>query len=382
MYSCHLFLISSASVRSIPFLSFIELIFVKCSLGISNFPEEISSFPNLLFSSISLQWSLRKAFLSLIYSLELCIQMLISFLFSFAFFSLLFTGICKASHTAILLFCISSPWGWSWSLSPIQYFTSIKKIVLLIRLYPKEEWCRYNLHSQIWPLNPGVWAVKPSCCPVSPQDTLPGDSGDTPLGVSPCDRGALPSTLCHSTPQKGPHSIKAQLVVQSNQHCDPAGKANPSPGLPVFTKGACEKDQAWDRGFQDLWGQWANYTEPPQAVQELRGDSSPLPSSHSQHKKHLLSQGRCQFSLWFDHWLSLDPSHNLHSLAKKEQQDNSVLKMDKGRTWGSSGEDFKLPVQGALIWSLVREPRSHMPWDVAKKISFKKRTKHLNRLLT
>ena len=62
VYSCHLFLISSASVRSIPFLSFMEhtfawnvplvsLIFLKRSLV----------FPILLFSSISLHWSLRKA---------------------------------------------------------------------------------------------------------------------------------------------------------------------------------------------------------------------------------------------------------------------------------------------------------------------------------
>ena len=39
---------------------------MKCSLGISNFLEEISSFPILLFSSTSLHWSLRKGFLSLL----------------------------------------------------------------------------------------------------------------------------------------------------------------------------------------------------------------------------------------------------------------------------------------------------------------------------
>ena len=38
---------------------------MKSSLSISNFLEEISSLPILLFSSISLHWSLRKAFLSL-----------------------------------------------------------------------------------------------------------------------------------------------------------------------------------------------------------------------------------------------------------------------------------------------------------------------------
>ena len=43
VYSCHLFLLFSASVRSIPFLSFIEPICMKCSLGVSNFLEEISS---------------------------------------------------------------------------------------------------------------------------------------------------------------------------------------------------------------------------------------------------------------------------------------------------------------------------------------------------
>ena len=42
VYFCHL-LISSASVRSIPFLSFIVCLHMKCSLGISNFLEEIAS---------------------------------------------------------------------------------------------------------------------------------------------------------------------------------------------------------------------------------------------------------------------------------------------------------------------------------------------------
>ena len=39
---------------------------MKYSLGISNFLEEILAFPILLFSSISLHWSLRNAFLSLL----------------------------------------------------------------------------------------------------------------------------------------------------------------------------------------------------------------------------------------------------------------------------------------------------------------------------
>ena len=86
MYSCHLFLISSASVRSRPFLSFIKLIFAwNVPLVSLIFLKRSLVFPILLFSSISLHWSLKKAFLSLLAILWNSVQMLISFLFSFAF---------------------------------------------------------------------------------------------------------------------------------------------------------------------------------------------------------------------------------------------------------------------------------------------------------
>ena len=67
VYSHHLFLISSASVRSIPFLSFIVPIFAwNVPLVSVIFLKRSLAFPILLFSSISLHWSLRKAFLSLL----------------------------------------------------------------------------------------------------------------------------------------------------------------------------------------------------------------------------------------------------------------------------------------------------------------------------
>ena len=67
VYSCHLFLIPSASVRSIPFLSFFEAIFAwNVPLGSLIFLKRSLVFPILLFSSISWHWSLRKAFLSLL----------------------------------------------------------------------------------------------------------------------------------------------------------------------------------------------------------------------------------------------------------------------------------------------------------------------------
>ena len=64
VYSCYLFLISSTSVRSVPCLSFIEPIFAWCSLGISNFLEEISSLSHSIVFLYFFAWSLRKAFLS------------------------------------------------------------------------------------------------------------------------------------------------------------------------------------------------------------------------------------------------------------------------------------------------------------------------------
>ena len=59
VYSYHLFLISSVSVRSIPFLSLIKPIFVwNVPLVSLIFLKRSLAFPILLFSSISLHWSL------------------------------------------------------------------------------------------------------------------------------------------------------------------------------------------------------------------------------------------------------------------------------------------------------------------------------------
>ena len=107
VYYCHLFLISSASVRSIPFLSFIESILAwNVPLVSLMFLKRSLVFPILLFSSISLHWSLRKAFLSLLailWNSEFKWEY-ISFS-PLRFASLLFSDICKASsdnHFAFL----------------------------------------------------------------------------------------------------------------------------------------------------------------------------------------------------------------------------------------------------------------------------------------
>ena len=109
VYSCHLFLISSALVILIPFLSFIEPIFAwNVPLLSLIFLERSLVFPILLFSSISLHWSLRKAFLSLLAILwKSAFRWIYSSFSPLPFASLLSSVICKASwdnHFAFLHF--------------------------------------------------------------------------------------------------------------------------------------------------------------------------------------------------------------------------------------------------------------------------------------
>ena len=105
VYSCHLFLTSSASVRSIPFLSFIVLIFAwNVTLVSLIFLKRSIVISILLFSSISLHWSLRKAFLSLLAILwNFTFKWVYLSFFPLPFASLLFSAICKASSDKHLL---------------------------------------------------------------------------------------------------------------------------------------------------------------------------------------------------------------------------------------------------------------------------------------
>ena len=107
VYSCHLFLISYVSVRSTSFLSFIEPIFAwNVPLVSLIFLKRSLVFPILLFSPISLHWSPRKAFLSLLAILwnSAFKWVYISF-YPLPFASLLFIAVCKSSsenHFAFL----------------------------------------------------------------------------------------------------------------------------------------------------------------------------------------------------------------------------------------------------------------------------------------
>ena len=111
MYSCYL-LISSASVRSLPFLSFILPIFAwNVPLVFIIFLKRYIDFLILLSSSLSLHWSLRKAFLSLLAILWNSAFRWVYLSFSPLLFAyLLFTAICKASSDNHFAFCISFSW--------------------------------------------------------------------------------------------------------------------------------------------------------------------------------------------------------------------------------------------------------------------------------
>ena len=137
VYSCHLFLVSSASIKSLPFLSFIVPIFA------GNVP-----LVSLIFLKRSLvppytHMHTHTAFLLYCFPLFLCIVhsgrlSYLSFLFfgtlqsrwvylSFSplpFTSLLFSAICKASSDNHFAFFISVSLGWFWSLPPVQCYQS------------------------------------------------------------------------------------------------------------------------------------------------------------------------------------------------------------------------------------------------------------------
>ena len=87
---------------------------------ISNFLEEISSLSHSVvflyfFALIAEEGFFFLLFFGTLHSYAYIFPFLLCF--SLLFFSKLFV---RPPQTAILLFCISFPWGWSWSLPPVQ----------------------------------------------------------------------------------------------------------------------------------------------------------------------------------------------------------------------------------------------------------------------
>ena len=122
-----IFLISSASIRSIAFVSFTVPIFAwNIPLVSPIFLNRSLVFPILLFSSIiCVDYRGRLYYISLLlfgtlHSNEFIFPFLLCL--SLVFFSQLFV---RPLQTTILPFWISFSWGWSWSLPPVMSWTSI-----------------------------------------------------------------------------------------------------------------------------------------------------------------------------------------------------------------------------------------------------------------
>ena len=121
---------------------------MKCSLSISNFLKRSLVFQIiLLFSSISLHWLLRKAFLSLLAFLWNSAFKWVYLSFSpLPFTSLLFSAICKASlKQPFCLFCYSFSWGWSWSLPLVQCYGSLSIVLQALCLSDLIPWIYLSL---------------------------------------------------------------------------------------------------------------------------------------------------------------------------------------------------------------------------------------------
>jgi len=148
VYSCHLILIASASVRSIVLFFFIEpifawnvplvsLIFFKRSLVIPPF------YCFLPFLCID-HWG-RLSYLSLLFFGTLHSDGYIYIFFPpLPFISLLLSAICKASSDTVLPFYISFSWGWFWSWLPVQCYKP-PSIVQAVRLSDLIPWIYLSL---------------------------------------------------------------------------------------------------------------------------------------------------------------------------------------------------------------------------------------------
>ena len=122
IYFCHLFLISSASLISITFLSFIVHIFAwNVPLVYPIFLKRSVVFSILLFASISFHWSLRMAFLSLLAIFGSLHSNGYIFPFLLCFSVLFFSQFRNASsENHFPFFPWFSPWVWCLLLSPVQ----------------------------------------------------------------------------------------------------------------------------------------------------------------------------------------------------------------------------------------------------------------------
>ena len=131
MYYFRLFLISSASTRSLQFMSFVVPIFGwNVSLIFPIFLKRSLVLPLLLFSSISIHCLLKKAFSSLFLILwNSLFSWMYLFLSLLLFASLLSSTICKVSSGSYSAFSFFFIFGSFCSWSPEQYHKTLSIVL-------------------------------------------------------------------------------------------------------------------------------------------------------------------------------------------------------------------------------------------------------------
>ena len=129
MYSCHLFLISSFSDRSLSFLSFIMPILHEMYPWCSTFLEEISSLSHSIVFLSFFAHLRRPSYLSLLISGILEFSSVYLSLSPLPFASLFSSAISKPPQTTTLPSYISFSLRWFWSLPPAQCYESLSIIL-------------------------------------------------------------------------------------------------------------------------------------------------------------------------------------------------------------------------------------------------------------
>ena len=129
---------------------------MKCSLGISNFLEEILSLSHSVVFLYFFALITEGFLISPWYSLKLCIQMGISFLFTLAFASLLFTAFSSFQFSSVAQLCptLWDPMNCSTPGLPVHH----QLPELTQTQHPSGQWCHPAISS---------WIVPFSSCPQS-----------------------------------------------------------------------------------------------------------------------------------------------------------------------------------------------------------------------
>ena len=152
MYSYHLFLISPASISSLPFLSFIVTIFGgNIPLIFAIFLKRFLVFLFLLFSSVSSHSSLKEAFLSLYAILQNSAfsWVYLPFLLCFSLLFFLHLSI-KPPQTTTLPSFICFSLGCFWSLPPVQYYEPLSTVLHALCLLHLIPWIYSSLPLYIY----------------------------------------------------------------------------------------------------------------------------------------------------------------------------------------------------------------------------------------